>query len=59
MNFYQHAKNWPISPIYSGDVIELKVLQSDWLRALSKVSIKSKKLGGCLNSLRGCKILGK
>ena len=39
--------------------MELKVLQSAWLRALTKVSIKFKKLGGCLNRLRGCKILGK
>ena len=32
VNLYQHAKNPAISFIYSGDIVDLKILQSDWLR---------------------------
>ena len=33
MNLYHHAKNQAISSICFGGVIDLKILQSDWLRA--------------------------
>ena len=34
MNFYQHAKNQAISSFCVGDIADLKILQSDWQRAL-------------------------
>ena len=33
VNLYQHAKNKAVSSICSGEIIDLKILQSDWLRA--------------------------
>ena len=33
VNLYQHAKNEAVSLICSGEIIDLKILQSDWLRA--------------------------
>ena len=33
MNFYQLAKNEAVSSICSGEIVHLKVLQADWLRA--------------------------
>ena len=33
VNLYQHAKNEAISSICSREIVDLKVLQSDWLRA--------------------------
>ena len=33
VNLYQHAKNEAVSSIGSGQIIDLKILQSDWLRA--------------------------
>ena len=30
MNFYQHAKNQTFSSFYSRDIIDLKILQTDW-----------------------------
>ena len=33
MNLYQHAKNEAVSSIGSAQIIDLKILQSDWLRA--------------------------
>ena len=38
VNFYQHAKNEAISSICSGKIVDLKVLQSDWLRAVWPIS---------------------
>ena len=32
VNLYQHAKNQAISLICSGDMVDLKILQSDWVR---------------------------
>ena len=32
VNLYQQAKNQTISKICSGDMIDQKILQSDWLR---------------------------
>ena len=32
VNLYQHAKNETVSSIYSGEIFDLKILQSDWLR---------------------------
>ena len=32
MKLYQHAKNKPVSLIYSGEIVDLKILQPDWLR---------------------------
>ena len=33
VNLYQHAKNEAMSLICSGEVVHLKILQSDWLIA--------------------------
>ena len=33
VNLYQHAKNEAVSTICSGETVDLKILQSDWLRA--------------------------
>ena len=38
MNLYQHSKNEDISSICSGDIVDLKILQSDWLRAVWQIS---------------------
>ena len=38
MNFYQYAKNQATSSIFSLDIIDLKILQFDWLRALIPIS---------------------
>ena len=32
-NLYQHAKNEAVSMICSEEIVDLKILQSDWLRA--------------------------
>ena len=42
VNLYQHAKNQAISLICSGDMVDLKVLQSDWLRKFWPTSQKQK-----------------
>ena len=34
VNLYQHAKNEAVSSICSGEMLDLKILQSEWLRAL-------------------------
>ena len=41
MNLYQHAKDMTVSPICSGEIFDLKFLQSDWLRASSFTSRES------------------
>ena len=33
LNLHQHAKNEAVSLICSGEIVDLKILQSDWLRA--------------------------
>ena len=33
MNLYQHTKNQAFSSFFSGDIVNLKILQSDWPRA--------------------------
>ena len=38
VNFYKHAKSQAISFIFSGDTIDLKILQYDWLRAFWPLS---------------------
>ena len=38
MNLYQHAKNETVSLTCSGETIDLKILQSDWLRAFWTIS---------------------
>ena len=40
MNLYQHAKNEAISSICSGEMADLKMLQSDQLRAFWPISQK-------------------
>ena len=35
VNLYQDAKNQPISLICSGDMVDKKILQSDWLRTFT------------------------
>ena len=38
MNMYQHAKNHAISSFCCKDLIDLKILQSDWLRTFWFIS---------------------
>ena len=38
MNFYRHVENQTISSLCSGDVVDSKILESDWLRAFSHIS---------------------
>ena len=38
MNFYQHAKNEAFSSIFSREILDLKILQSEWLRAFWAIS---------------------
>ena len=38
MSLYQHAKNQAISLLCSGDLVDLKILQSDWQRAFWRIS---------------------
>ena len=33
LNLYQHAKNVSVSSFCSQEIVNLKILQSDWLRA--------------------------
>ena len=41
MNLYQHAKNQAISLICSGDMVDWKILQFDWLRTFWPISQES------------------
>ena len=38
MNLYHHAKNKAVSSICSGEVVDLKILQSEWLRSFRPIS---------------------
>ena len=38
VNLYQHAKNQAVSWIYSGKIVGLKILKSDWLRPFWPIS---------------------
>ena len=38
VNLYQYAKNEAVSLICSGKMLDLKILQSDWLRAFRPIS---------------------
>ena len=38
VSLYQHAKNKAASSICSGEILDLKILQSDWLRAFWPIS---------------------
>ena len=38
VNLYKNAKNEAVSSICSGNIIDIKILQSDWLRALWPLS---------------------
>ena len=40
VNLYQHAKTEVISSICSGEIVDLKILQSDWMRAIWPISQK-------------------
>ena len=40
MNLYQHAKNQFFSSFFSRDIVDLKILQSDWPRAFWLISQK-------------------
>ena len=37
-NLHQHAKNESFSLICSGEIVDLKILESDWLRASWSIS---------------------
>ena len=39
---YQHAKNQAISLIYSRDMVDQKIMQSDWLRTFRPISQEQK-----------------
>ena len=38
VNLYQHAKNEAVSSICSGEMIDLKILQSEWLKTFWPLS---------------------
>ena len=38
MNLHKYAKNQAISSICSGDMADIKILQSDWLREFWSIS---------------------
>ena len=38
LNLYQHAKNKTVSLICSDEILDLKILQPDWLRVLWPIS---------------------
>ena len=38
VNLYQHAKNEAVSSICFGEIVDLKILQSDWLREFWPIS---------------------
>ena len=40
MNLYQHAKNEAVSSPSSGEIYDLKILESYWLRAFWPISQK-------------------
>ena len=44
VNLYQHAKNLVISQICSRDMVEWKILQSDWLTTSWPISQVSRKI---------------
>ena len=37
VNLYQHAKNEAVSSICSGEIVDLKILQFEWLRAVRPI----------------------
>ena len=38
INLYQHAKNQSFLSLRSGDIVNLKILQSDWPKAFWPIS---------------------
>ena len=38
VSLYQHAKNEAVSSFCSGEMVDLKIQQSDWLRAFWPIS---------------------
>ena len=42
VNLYQHAKNHAFSPTCSGDMVDKKILQSNWLRRFWPISQEQK-----------------
>ena len=38
MNLYKHAKNEAVSLTCSGEIVDLNILLSDWLRAFLQIS---------------------
>ena len=38
LNLHQHAKNEAVSLICSGEMVDLKILQSEWLTAFWPIS---------------------
>ena len=40
MNLYQHAKNEAVSLICNGEIIDLKILKSDGLKAFWSISLE-------------------
>ena len=43
VNLYHHAKNEAVSLICSGEMFDLKIPQSEWLRAFQRISQNKKK----------------
>ena len=42
MNLYQQAKNQAVSLIFSKDIVDQKILQSDWLKTFWPISLEQK-----------------
>ena len=40
VNLYQHAKNYTVSSICVGEMVDLIILESDWLRPFWPISQK-------------------
>ena len=38
VDLYQHAKNEAVSSIFSGDMLDLKILQAEWLKEFWAIS---------------------
>ena len=38
VNLYQHAENEPVLSTCSEEIVDLKIMQSDWLRAFWPIS---------------------
>ena len=52
-NLYRHTKNEAVSSIYSGEVVDLKILESDCMRPIWPISLRNNilpKYGICVGT---------